>query len=137
MSKLDELIQQYCPDGVEYKPLGEVCDIHKGVQFNKTDMKEEGSYPVINGGINPSGYVEVFNDYTSYAVKFKSLFGILSDDALDLFPGFAVHIRAMVQHAGHGGHADAGLLGDVLDGVDLHAHEPPQHGRRAGRSDLR
>lgn len=30
-------------------------------------------------------YVEVFNDYTSYAVKFKSLFGIVSDDALDLF----------------------------------------------------
>ena len=62
MSRLEELIQQYCPDGVGYKPLGEVCDIHKGVQFNKTDMKEEGSYPVINGGINPSGYVEVFNE---------------------------------------------------------------------------
>ena len=29
--------------------------------------------------------MEVFNDYTSYAVKFKSLFGIVSDDALDLF----------------------------------------------------
>ena len=62
MSRLEELIQQYCPNGVEYKPLGEVCDIHKGVQFNKTDMKDEGSYPVINGGINPSGYVEVFNE---------------------------------------------------------------------------
>ena len=61
-TKVEQLIQQYCPDGVEYKPLGEVCDIHKGVQFNKTDMKEEGSYPVINGGINPSGYVEVFNE---------------------------------------------------------------------------
>ena len=62
MSKLEELIQQYCPDGVEWKPLGEVCDIHKGVQFNKTDMKEVGTYPVINGGINPSGYAEVFNE---------------------------------------------------------------------------
>lgn len=62
MSKLEELIQQYCPDGVEWKTLGEVCDIHKGVQFNKTDMKEVGTYPVINGGINPSGYAEVFNE---------------------------------------------------------------------------
>ena len=58
-------------------------------------------------------------------------------DALHLLPGFAVHVRAVVQHAGHGGHADAGLLGDVLDGVDLHAHEPPQHGRQACRSDHR
>ena len=62
MSKLEELIQQYCPDGVEWKTLGEVCDIHKGVQFNKTDMKDVGTYPVINGGINPSGYAEVFNE---------------------------------------------------------------------------
>lgn len=35
--------------------------------------------------LKKSPYVEVFNDYTSYAVKFKSLFGIVSDDALDLF----------------------------------------------------
>ena len=62
MSKLEELIQKYCPDGVEYKLLGDVCDIHKGVQFNKSDMADEGSYPVMNGGINPSGYVEVFNE---------------------------------------------------------------------------
>ena len=47
---LDKLIQQYCPDGVEWKTLGEVCDIHKGVQFNKTDMKEIGTYPVKKTG---------------------------------------------------------------------------------------
>lgn len=35
--------------------------------------------------LKKSLYVEVFNDYSSYAVKFKSLFGIVSDDALDLF----------------------------------------------------
>ena len=62
MSKLEELIQKYCPDGVEYVKLGEVCDIHKGVQFNKSDMAEVGTYPVINGGINPSGYTESFNE---------------------------------------------------------------------------
>lgn len=62
MGKIDDLIQQYCPDGVEYVKLGEVCDIHKGVQFNKSDMKDMGTYPVINGGMNPSGYVEVFNE---------------------------------------------------------------------------
>ncbi|HBK28126.1 MAG TPA: hypothetical protein DDY92_06250, partial [Dialister sp.] len=30
-------------------------------------------------------YVELFNDYTSYAVRFKSLFGIEQENALDLF----------------------------------------------------
>ena len=61
MSKLSELIAQLCPDGVEYVPLGNVCEISKGVQFNKSDMNEDGSFPVINGGINPSGYIEQYN----------------------------------------------------------------------------
>ena len=62
MSKLEELIRQHCPDGVEWKKLGGVCDIYKGVQFNKSEMNDTGTYPVINGGINPSGYIEVFNE---------------------------------------------------------------------------
>ena len=61
MSRLDELIQQFCPDGVRYVALESVCQISKGVQFNKKDMREDGTYPVINGGINPSGYIEQYN----------------------------------------------------------------------------
>ena len=61
MSNLYELIVKMCPDGVEHCELGSVCEIAKGVQFNKADMQDEGTYPVINGGINPSGYIEQFN----------------------------------------------------------------------------
>lgn len=61
MSRLEELIQELCPNGVEYKKLGDISDLSKGVQFNKKDMKEVGTYPVINGGINPSGYIEQYN----------------------------------------------------------------------------
>lgn len=62
MSKLEELIKEFCPNGVEYRSLLELVDIHKGIQFNKKDMAKEGSYPVINGGIAPSGYVENYNE---------------------------------------------------------------------------
>ena len=62
MSKLKELIDRLCPDGVPFKSLGEFIDIYTGEQFNKRDMNLEGSYPVINGGINPSGYIESFNE---------------------------------------------------------------------------
>ena len=51
MSRLDELIQQYCPDGVAYVALETVCLISKGIQFNKKDMHDEGTYPVINSTI--------------------------------------------------------------------------------------
>ena len=61
MGTLEKLISQLCPDGVEYKPLGEVCKIEKGVQLNRETLKEEGAYPVINGGINPSGFWDEYN----------------------------------------------------------------------------
>ena len=60
MSKLDELIKELCPNGVEYKELKDICVIKKGVQLNKEKLLEKAEYPVINGGILPSGY---WNDY--------------------------------------------------------------------------
>ena len=60
MSRLDELIKELCPNGVEYKELKDICVIKKGVQLNKEKLLEEAEYPVINGGILPSGY---WNDY--------------------------------------------------------------------------
>ena len=62
MSKLQELIQKLCPDRVEYSSLGKYIDIYTGIQFNKKDMSEVGTYPVLNGGINPSGFTENFNE---------------------------------------------------------------------------
>ena len=44
MSRLNELIQQYCPDGVEYKKLGDVCDIKGRIGFRgytRQDLVEE------------------------------------------------------------------------------------------------
>lgn len=46
MSKLEELIARLCPDGVEYKELGEVCYIQSGWGFpNKEQGCLEGDYP--------------------------------------------------------------------------------------------
>lgn len=61
MNKLEELIRQFCPCNVEFTALENVCQISKGVQFNKSDMHANGTYPVINGGITASGYIEQYN----------------------------------------------------------------------------
>ena len=58
MSKIGELLKN---ENVEWRKLGEVSIISKGKQFNKRDMLEDGEYPVINGGISPSGYINMFN----------------------------------------------------------------------------
>lgn len=36
MSKLEKLIQQYCPDGVEWKSYYDVCDLIRGITYNKS-----------------------------------------------------------------------------------------------------
>lgn len=60
MSKLEELLQQYCPDGVVYKPLGEVTSMKRGTSATKGVMKE-GNIPVISGGRQPAFYCNLSN----------------------------------------------------------------------------
>ncbi len=61
MSKIDELNKELCPNGVEWRELGDAATVFKGVQLNKTAMSKKGDYPVLNGGINPSGYYDQYN----------------------------------------------------------------------------
>ena len=57
MSKLDELIKELCPNGVEYKGLGEVCDFQNGFAFKSSLFKENGEVilritNIYNGVVN-------------------------------------------------------------------------------------
>ena len=60
MSKLQELIDRLCPDGVEFKPLGEVCEFQRGDTLSSKDAIE-GDVPVMAGGQKPSCYHNVAN----------------------------------------------------------------------------
>ena len=61
MSKLDELIQELCPDGVEYKKLGEIATISRGGNFQKKDFLTEG-VPCIH-------YGQIYTKYGLFADK--------------------------------------------------------------------
>ena len=41
--------------------LGEICEIKKGSQINKIELSSNLGFPVINGGIEPSGYHDDWN----------------------------------------------------------------------------
>ena len=56
MSKLEELIQKYCPDGVEYKPLGEICEVLTGGEAPDNAIKGKEPigdciYPIYSNGV--------------------------------------------------------------------------------------
>lgn len=45
----------------EEKELGEITEIKKGEQLNKENLEDFYAYPVINGGVEPSGFTDKFN----------------------------------------------------------------------------
>ena len=61
MSKLSELIAALCPDGVEYKTLGEVADMRRGVRVVRRNLNEAGTYPVYQNSLTPMGHYEQKN----------------------------------------------------------------------------
>ena len=52
MSRLDELIAELCPDGVEYKRFDETCTLHARIgwqRLTKAEYKTTGDYMLITG----------------------------------------------------------------------------------------
>ena len=50
MPKLDELIRELCPDGVEYKPMSEVIQFLNGRAYKQTELLDNGKYKVLRVG---------------------------------------------------------------------------------------
>ena len=62
MSRLDKLIRELCPEGVEYKTIKEIStDIYRGSGIKRSDLTEEGVPCVRYGEI-----------YTTYGVWFEN-----------------------------------------------------------------
>ena len=70
MSKLDELIRELCPNGVEYKTLGEIAtDIYRGSGIKREQVTEYGTPCVRYGEI-----------YTTYGTWFDKCFSHTNED---------------------------------------------------------
>ncbi|MBR6144011.1 MAG: restriction endonuclease subunit S [Treponema sp.] len=71
MSKLDELIKELCPNGVEYKTLGEVATINRGVRVTRDMLQIDGKIPVYQNALTPLGYFDKSNrkSYTTFVIS--------------------------------------------------------------------
>lgn len=64
MSKIDELIKEMCPNGVEYKELGEIVSISRGKVMSKDFLKQnEGTYPVYSSQTENNGELGAISTY--------------------------------------------------------------------------
>lgn len=55
MTHIEQMIKDMCPDGVEFKTLGEVCDMKRGSTITASQAVA-GDIPVIAGGQKPAYY---------------------------------------------------------------------------------
>lgn len=64
MSKLDDLINKICPDGVEWKKIGDIADITRGVVMSKDYINEHpGEYPVYSSQTVNNGEIGKIDTY--------------------------------------------------------------------------
>ena len=61
MSKLDELIRELCPDGVEHKKLVDAVSIERGKRVVRSQLSISGKYPVYQNSLTPLGYHTDYN----------------------------------------------------------------------------
>jgi len=62
MNRIEKLIAELCPNGVEWKKLGEVCVSLKKDTLKLTDLIPNGKYPVINSGREWYGRYNSYNN---------------------------------------------------------------------------
>ena len=60
MNRIEKLIAELCPEGVEWKKLGEVCEHKRGTSITKEQINE-GNIPVIAGGRKPAYFHNEYN----------------------------------------------------------------------------
>lgn len=64
MTKLEELINELCPDGVEYKRIDELCTITRGRVMSKDYIRDNvGQYPVYSSQTENNGELGKISTY--------------------------------------------------------------------------
>ena len=62
MSKIDDLINKLCPNGVAKQKIKYICNVSIGEFVHKNKQRDDAPYPVYNGGISNTGYYDEYNN---------------------------------------------------------------------------
>ena len=61
LSRVEELIEELCPIGVEYQEIRKISAVLRGKRLTKNQLSETEKYPVFHGGLEPLGYFGLNN----------------------------------------------------------------------------
>ena len=74
MSRIEKLIEELCPDGVEYRPMGEVGVLVRGNGMPKTDFTDSG--------VGCIHYGQIYTHYGPWATETKSFVAPMTAERL-------------------------------------------------------
>lgn len=64
MSRIESLIKEKCPDGVEYRKISDICNISRGKVMSKDYIRENaGDYPVYSSQTENNGELGRISTY--------------------------------------------------------------------------
>lgn len=71
MSRLSELINELCPDGVKYKAICKVAKVERGKRVVRKELSIDSGYPVYQNSLVPMG----FHTDTNYPAEMSFVIG--------------------------------------------------------------
>lgn len=83
MNKIEQMLQELCPNGVEYKKLTDICSLSRGKVYSKTYLSENvGNYPVYSSQTANNGEL---GKYQLMIMMENSLHGLRMEPMLELY----------------------------------------------------
>ena len=98
MNKIEQLIEELCPQGVEFRALGEISRLSIGSFVKKTKQNDDYEYPVYNGGTTPTGYYNFFNsEQNSIVISARGSIGFVNFVTVDFWAGNSCYVLKNIE----------------------------------------
>lgn len=126
MSRIDELIADLCPEGIQHSRLAEICDFNRG-QWIKAEKLTPGDVPVVTSSQNISSWHNVSNrdgdtvvvassgayagfiSYWNQPIYLSNAFSVDPKNGTNLSPRFLFYALTTMQEAIHAKKSGGGV----------------------------
>lgn len=93
MTHIEQMIKDLCPNGVEFKPLGEICKTSMGEFVKKDKQNPNGKYPVYNGGSTNTGFYDDYNtEANKVIISARGAAGFVNKVEIPFWAGNSCHV---------------------------------------------
>lgn len=99
MTHIEQMIKDMCPNGVEFKRLGEVCKTSMGEFVKKDKQNPNAPYPVYNGGSTNTGFYDDYNtEANKVIISARGAAGFVNKVEVPFWAGNSCHVIDVIDN---------------------------------------